>query len=216
MDKKYKSVLVLIGIIAFLIGIIDVSKTILSSNDELPKEIISQEWHRKSEEDTETIHFTKDGKFGYSCSCGNPVDDYDLCDSYKYDEKSKTIKLKCVEKVAVDEIKVVESSEYKLVLDFNGEKREFSSKETYLLDNPLPFAGTSFKTTKGDEITLEFKKDGTFEAYNKTKEEFALGSEICFIWTYDEETNEISLDCQTETRNIKINNYNKNSKELEL
>ena len=59
--------------------------------------IVSHSWERDSGSDTETIYFTEDGKFGYYCSCGSPVDYYDLCDSYKYDKETNTIKLNCRE-----------------------------------------------------------------------------------------------------------------------
>ena len=65
-------------------------------------------------------------------------------------------------------------------------------------------------------IEIEFTKEGNFEAFNKTKQKYALGSDICFNWTYSKEKNEITLDCQTETRTIKVNNYNDKTNELEL
>lgn len=34
----------------------------------------------------EHITFARDGYFGYSCSCGSPVDNYDLYDSFEYED----------------------------------------------------------------------------------------------------------------------------------
>ena len=36
-------------------------------------------WTRDAENDIETIVFKSNGRFVYYCSCGNPVNDSDLC-----------------------------------------------------------------------------------------------------------------------------------------
>ena len=177
----------------------------------------SQSWKRDGGGDTETIYFTKEGEFGYYCACGSPVDYYDLCDSYKYDQETKTIKLKCSPGVDVTKLKIVSVTDKKLILDFEGEKREFITEYSHLIDNPLEFAGIKFKTqSKKEEIVIEFTKDGIFEAYNKTKGGFALDSDVCFFWKYNKEKDEITLDCQDHTRTIEIKKYDATKKELEL
>ena len=84
-------------------------------------------WTREAEHDTETIRFGADGSFTYSCACGNPVNDADLCEGYTYDEATKTITLECEEitEEMVTVIKVVKSDGNTLHLDFNGEIRIF-------------------------------------------------------------------------------------------
>ena len=84
-------------------------------------------WTRDSENDIETIVFKSDGSFSYSCSCGNPVNDSDLCESYVYNDDTKEIKLNCFEitEETITSIKIVEMSEDVLELDFNGEIRRF-------------------------------------------------------------------------------------------
>ena len=69
---------------------------------------VNIKWTRATENDTEYIRFGDDGSFSYYCACGNPVNDFDLCDGYSYDESSKTITLKFSEKTenAVAKIKV--------------------------------------------------------------------------------------------------------------
>jgi hypothetical protein len=85
-------------------------------------------WTREGEHDLETIRFGADGSFSYSCACGNPVNDADLCDGYTYDEATKTIKLDYIEKTddAVTEIKVVKCEGNELQLDFGGEILTFT------------------------------------------------------------------------------------------
>ena len=85
-------------------------------------------WTRNAENDIETIRFGEDGSFSYFCSCGNPVNDADLCERYTYDDTTKTIILDCVE--ITDEmvvvIKIVKCDENEIHLDFNGEIRVFT------------------------------------------------------------------------------------------
>ena len=85
-------------------------------------------WNRGAENDIETIRFGADGSFTYYCSCGNPVNDSDLCDGYTYDDATKTITLDCFETTdeMVTVIKVVKCDEKELHLDFDGEIRVFT------------------------------------------------------------------------------------------
>ena len=84
-------------------------------------------WTRDTEVDIETISFKSDGSFRYSCACGNPVNDADLCEKYTYDDTTKEIKLDCYEVTedTITTIKVVSYTESSLVLDFDGDIREF-------------------------------------------------------------------------------------------
>ena len=214
MDTKTKTTLYIFLVIAFLIGFIEASQLEFNTyDDELNKLITAHSWERDNGSDIETIYFTEEGEFGYYCACGNPVDNYDLCDSYSYDVQTQTIKLKCPPGVDITKIKVLDYSEYKLTLDFNGEKREFLTEYSHLIENPLPFVGEEFITPDKEELIIKFTKEGNFEAYNKTKKEYALGSDICFTWEYDKEKNEITLDCQDHSRTIKITKYTSNQDE---
>lgn len=87
-------------------------------------------WVRDSGYDTETITFRSDGSFGYSCSCGNPVNDADLCETYSYDDETKEIKLDCFETTneTVTLIKIISYDENNLELDFDGEIRKFTKE----------------------------------------------------------------------------------------
>lgn len=217
MDKKTKTTLIIFLIVVFLIGLIDATSLFKQEyNDKLPDVITSQSWKGKGNGDTQTIYFKKEGEFGYYCACGSPVDNYDLCDSYKYNAKTKTIKLNCFPGAGITKIKIVKSTDAELVLDFGGEKRKFKTEYYHTVENPLPFAGLKFQSTNGDKYTLEFTKYGNYEAYNSTKKEYDLGSEVCFTWYYKKDSNEITLDCQEEEGKIEIKKYDEAKKELEL
>ena len=88
-------------------------------------------WTRDAENDIETIVFKSDGQFTYYCSCGNPVNDSDLCESYTYNDDTKEITLDCFEETeeTITTIKVVNSTETVLELDFDGEVRKFEKSE---------------------------------------------------------------------------------------
>jgi len=88
-------------------------------------------WTREGDNDIETLRLKSDGRFSYYCSCGNPVNDSDLCESYTYDDKTKEIKFDCFETTddMITKVKIVEMSEDTLELDFDGEIRKFEKEE---------------------------------------------------------------------------------------
>ena len=59
------------------------------------------------------------------------MNDADLCETYIYDEKTKEIKLDCLETTdeTITTIKIVSSSDDELKLDFNGEIRTFKKSK---------------------------------------------------------------------------------------
>jgi hypothetical protein len=88
-------------------------------------------WTRDGGNDIETIVFKSNGRFTYYCSCGNPVNDSDLCETYSYNDDTKEITLDCLEETeeTVTNIKIVNSTETALELDFNGEIRRFEKEK---------------------------------------------------------------------------------------
>ncbi len=88
-------------------------------------------WTRDAENDIETIVFKSNGRFVYYCSCGNPVNDSDLCENYTYNDKTKEITLDCFEETeeTITKIKVIKSTKTTLELDFNGEIRKFEKEK---------------------------------------------------------------------------------------
>ena len=88
-------------------------------------------WTRSADGDTENIFFSSDGSFSYSCACGNPVNDSDLCEGYAYDEEKKEITLRCFEKTEdmVTTIIVKKCDKDSIELDFDGEIRKFTKSQ---------------------------------------------------------------------------------------
>ena len=127
--KKYLSLFALAFICTILfVGCAKNEKTDNLSVDYSQYPFVNTSWTRNAENDIETIRFGEDGSFSYFCSCGNPVNDADLCEGYTYDDTTKTIILDCVE--ITDEmvvvIKIVKCDENEIHLDFNGEIRVFT------------------------------------------------------------------------------------------
>ena len=126
--KKYIIILILVGL--FLTGCNDKKeKTQVKDYSEYLFTDVS--WTRDGGNDIETIVFKSDGRFSYYCSCGNPVNDSDLCESYIYNDKNKEIKLDCFETTeeTITNIKILEMTEEVLELDFNGEIRRFEKEK---------------------------------------------------------------------------------------
>ena len=88
-------------------------------------------WVRDSGHDIETIRFAADGSFYYSCACGNPVNDADLCEGYTYHEETREFTLDYMEPTEdmVTTIQLVQLSDDVLELDFNGEIRTFEIEQ---------------------------------------------------------------------------------------
>ena len=121
---KRKSIAFILAILtlcaAAFVGCDDRSGNIKDYGD-LP--FVDIDWTREGEHDLETIRFGSDGSFRYSCACGNPVNDSDLCEGYSYDAQSKTVTLECIEysDEMITRIKIVRCESTELHLDFNGE-----------------------------------------------------------------------------------------------
>lgn len=127
--KRYLSLLILVFLCTTLfVGCTKSEKTDNSSIDQSNYSFVDISWTREAAHDIETIRFGEDGSFSYSCACGNPVNDSDLCEGYTYDDATKTITLDCIEITddMVTVIKIVKCDEKELHLDFNGETRIFT------------------------------------------------------------------------------------------
>ena len=88
-------------------------------------------WTRDTETCIETLCFRGDGSCSYTCACGNPVNDDDLCEGYRYEADSKTIFLEFLETTeeTVSQITVKSCDGKTLVLDFDGDVRTFQLEE---------------------------------------------------------------------------------------
>ena len=120
-------------IIIFLLGILCLSGCMQNKKEEKDYSIYGFtdiNWTRDSGNDIETIKFESNGEFSYTCACGNPVNDADLCETYTYNNDTKEIKLECFEitEDTITTIKVVNFIDDILELEFDGELRTFKKE----------------------------------------------------------------------------------------
>lgn len=123
-----KTIIILLLGILFLTGCEDKKEEKIDYSEYAFSDVT---WTRDAENDIETLRLKSDGSFAYYCSCGNPVNDSDMCESYTYDDKTKEIKFDCFETTdeMVTTVKVVKVTESTLELDFDGEIRTFEKEE---------------------------------------------------------------------------------------
>ena len=100
-------------------------------SDYKEQEVVGVRWIRNTEYEEETLCFLPNGAFRYSCACGNPVNDSDAVESYRYDETTGMFILNCYEELEgmITEIKFISCDGEKLELDFGGELRTFFKEE---------------------------------------------------------------------------------------
>lgn len=101
------------------------------SDKKYDEDFMGVEWTRETEVDIEHLCFNTDGSLSYYCSCGEPVNDSDLIDSYSYDSDQKIITFNTQSQTAsmITEVKVIEYDNEHIKLDFNGDIREFFVEE---------------------------------------------------------------------------------------
>ena len=158
-------------------------------------------WIRDAEECTETLSLKADGDFSYTCSCGNPVNDADLIEGYTYDDSTKVITFKALETTdeMVTKITVVSCDGKKLVLDFDGEKREFVSENNYVHTEEVDYNEFSFtnmdwkREIEGCTEIINFGPFGTFAYYCFCRDHKDY-SVIADEYTYDSETGIVTLN----------------------
>lgn len=125
-----KNIIILMLLCLILTGCGDI-KDKEQNNDPKDNSFTDVVWTRDAENDIETIKFNSDGSFVYYCSCGNPVNDSDLCETYIYDDETNEIQLDCFETTedTITNIKIVKMTNDTLELDFNGEIRKFEKEK---------------------------------------------------------------------------------------
>lgn len=123
---------VFITIFVVIIGLLGIGivKSIKPNYSKYP--FTDVRWINKEDEsDTVNIRFNSDGKFSYFCGCGNPIENYDLCESYTYNVKTNTINLNCTNNVKdiIDTLQIISCTNKELKLKFGKEIIIFQNME---------------------------------------------------------------------------------------
>lgn len=184
-------------------------------------------WIRETEECTETLRLKADGGFSYTCSCGNPVNDADLIEGYTYDDSTKTITFDALETTdeMVTKVKVVSCDEEKLVLDFDGEKREFVAEDKYVHTERVDYNEFSFtnmdweREIDGCTEIINFGPFGSFAYYCICRNHTDY-SAFAEEYTYDSETGTVTFSALADdtgmANTLKIVSYDSEKLVIEL
>ncbi len=185
-------------------------------------------WVRNTEVCTETLRLSKDGSFSYFCSCGNPVNDADLIEGYTYDDSTKTITFDAIETTdeMVTKVKIVSCSDEKLILDFDGEKREFVPEDKYVHTEEVDYSELSFtnmdweREIDGCTEIINFGPFGSFSYYCLCRDHKDY-STVADKYTYDSEAGTVTLniiesDADGITDTLKIVSYDSEKLIIEL
>lgn len=121
--------------------------------------IIDEAWDREIEGCGETILFSNDGTFVYYEHCGSPVEDYDCYEKYLYDEKTGIITIYALEGSEKRKIEVISCENDTLVLNFNGDVREFEKQEELLNETIEPNLLPHDIAISEYDVTGDGKKD---------------------------------------------------------
>lgn len=118
---KKSIILTIILVLVLLTGIVIAS--LVTNKNSIPS-FANQSWIRY-DSDTEHLSFSSEGDFSYWCSCGSPVGNADICETYTYNPETKTITLHCYG--PNETIKVIKHTDKQLVLKFGSETRTFTN-----------------------------------------------------------------------------------------
>lgn len=76
--------------------------------------------------ENEKMKFSKDFSFYWGCECGEPVGDSDVYELYDYDQEAQTIRLYNEFDDSSREIRVLDYSDYHLLLEIDGQVRDYT------------------------------------------------------------------------------------------
>ena len=91
---KNKKILLIIAVILIIVGltiVFVVAMTVGRKEDKAPAFLTEHDWIRQDNCE-EHISFRAGGEFSYWCTCGSPVDNYDLYDSFEYSDNVISVK----------------------------------------------------------------------------------------------------------------------------
>ena len=124
-------------------------------------------WTRTTEACTENLRFRDDGTCSYTCACGEPVNDDDLCEGYRYDYKTNTVYLDFSETTdeTVTQFTIKSCDGKTLVLDFGGEERVFKNAAVKVWTDTLTYGGQTYRYLQfpGDIFYYDLRESVDYE-----------------------------------------------------
>lgn len=178
------------AIIAILLAMMLVIMTGCGSSSHSEFLTASEYWYFYDEAtgEYEKMCFAEDGSFYWGCECGEPVGYSDLLELYKYDDESQTITLFNGYDSTSMELKVLDHSEYHLLLAVDGEIKDYTylnseldieNAEKYLKDYNM-YARTI--ESDNDTVVLgPFNYDGDVNYPENAMKSYVLADDIEFF-----------------------------------
>lgn len=215
MKRKFSIVNRQTMIAAIIIVVVGIVLVGCSNSDERPEFLTAHEWIHYDSACDETISFGDDGHFAYYGDEGNPVGDSDLYDKYSYDSESEEIKLKPDGDMS---IKVLRHEKSRLLLDIDGDVKEFFDEKDKLIAEGAP-QNLAYDTDNvvsgfssylaiigkdGDKIvTAPANYDGDDPEFKEYELSEKLADNIEFYsWTYNVDETGTSVNTQSSCRKL--------------
>ena len=129
------------------------------------------------EDGSEILYLDSNGEFSYYDDSGSPVDDFDLCSRYDYNENKSQIRLKCfIGYFGPKKLTIKDFDGDTLTIKVGNEERTFEKGQTYYDNEDFAFFGNWKREVDGGIEYISFDKWGSythhFEKLNATKEDF--------------------------------------------
>lgn len=148
--------------------------------------------------ESEKMSFKDDFSFYWGCECGEPVGDSDCYELYDYDKESQTIKLYNGYDDTSMEMKVLDYSNYHIMLEQNGEIKDYTcddlgleveNSEKYF--NDYNMVGWIIDTNNGQAVVGPYDYDGDVEYPDNAMKAYDLADDVKF---YDVQVKKVIYD----------------------
>lgn len=147
-------------ILSLILSINLVACTKSQTTNEVP-EFADKEWVFYDEGAGEHLcmNIRSDGSYSYHCQCGEPVGDSDLYERYTYNADEGIITLSNDYDKNTAEIKVLSFNDYHLMLEIDGEVKDFILEEMDIFSNFFSFEGGEYFSEYDTRCTIIEMKD---------------------------------------------------------
>ena len=137
--------------------------------------------------ESEKMAFREDGTFYWGCECGEPIGDSDCYELYDYDKETQVIKLYNEYDDTSMEMKVLDYSDYHLMLEQDGEIKDYTCDELGLeVANSEQYfknynmVGWVTDVNNGQAIVGPYDYDGDVEYPENAMKAYDLAEDITF------------------------------------
>ena len=148
--------------------------------------------------ESEKMRFKDDGTFYWGCECGEPIGYSDMLELYEYDRDTQTVKLYNGYDDTSMEMKVLDYSDYHLLLEQDGEIKGYTSTETGIdvansekYFNGYNMMGWIVDVNNGQAVVGPYDYDGDVEYPDNAMKAYDLAENIVF---YDVQVRKVIYD----------------------